>query len=431
MFSNVVNLLTSRFIGPFRLLLYVEWLLLGLVMLALLVPLPLMPPPQFSVFALLSFIGFGLMGLRLPTNRLSCKILYTVLEFGIILLLLFLYHQNRGIPFLVMIVVIRSCQIFNLPNRLAVSGVAFGVFLLSIIQLPGLQSEREPFPFESVLKLTPSEQLALDSNFLLLKLNFIISYGLTFIAILLLVNSLLSEYESRKNLAIAHEKLHQYALKIENQATLQERNRIAREIHDTLGHALTAQSIQLENALLFCPPNAEKTRTFLTEAKHLCSKALQEVRQSVATLRSDPSPGRSLEAAIALAVKKFHQTTGITPHYTINLSSQLSAEVSTAIHRIIQEALMNVYKHSLATQVAIHLQEKGQEVTLWIEDNGNGFYPEQNATGFGLQGMRERTLALGGEFHLVSQPGTGCLITAHIPLLTLINTQNLEIYSSQ
>ncbi len=143
------------------------------------------------------------------------------------------------------------------------------------LQAPALRPPRHrplPEPFASTI--------------LTLKLNTAVTFGLALLFILLLVNALLSERQSREKLVLANAQLRQYALRIEDQATLQERNRIAREIHDALGHALTAQSIQLENALLFLPPGAEKTASFLQEAKQLGSRALQEVRRSIFMLGS-------------------------------------------------------------------------------------------------------------------------------------------------
>ena len=93
-----------------------------------------------------------------------------------------------------------------------------------------------------------------------------------------------------------------------------------------------------------------------------------------------------------------------------------NTEISTALYRIIQESLTNIYKHSAATQVSIDLRENPEAIQLQINDNGQGFNPERNTTGFGLRGMRERTVALGGQFFLASQSGKGCRITVLIPL---------------
>jgi signal transduction histidine kinase len=405
-------------------LLYLEWLLLGLAAISSLMPVPFSPLPQFSIVSLLCIVGFGLLGLNLPTRRLNHKVLYTALEFSIILLPILLQSRLQAAPLLGLIVVIRGCQMFQLPGRLIVAGLVFILFLMPLFWWDQMVSPhlmpKAPEPSGIVAPHRPPkapEPTGSGSNVLILKLNVLFSSGLTLVFVLLLVNTLVTERQGRQELGVMHEQLRQYALKIESQATLQERNRIAREIHDALGHTLTAQSIQLENALLFCPTEADKTQKFLQEAKQLGSMALHEVRQSVATLRSSPLRGKSLEAAIAAAANEFYLTTGIVPDCTIRLSSELAPEISTALYRVIQEALMNICKHSRADQVVIYLQEKAEAVTLWIWDNGKGFEPDQNTTGFGLQGMRERTLALGGRFNLVSEPGKGCQVEVKVPLL--------------
>ncbi len=348
---------------------------------------------------------FGLMGLKLPTKKTRDKVLYTGLEFGLLFLAFLLDSRPDFFPLVSLIILIRSCLIFEQVGRLIVAGLVFIAFLVTLFVRSAPHRPRHgPIP----------ESIA--STILTLKLNAAVTFGLALLFILLLVNALLAERQSREKLLLANERLRQYALRIEDQATLQERNRIAREIHDALGHALTAQSIQLENAQLFLPPNAEKTASFLQEAKQLGSRALQEVRRSISTLRADPLQGQSLEVAIAKAVNEFRQTSGILPDSMIQVSQPIPAEISTALYRIIQESLTNIYKHSAATQVSIHLRESPEAIQLQINDNGQGFNPERNTTGFGLQGMRERTAALGGQFFLVSQPGKGCRITVSIPL---------------
>lgn len=373
-------------------------------------------PARFAIdattrlLAILILIGFGLMGLKLPTGRTRDKVIYTGLELGLLVVTFFLDNRTGFFPLLGLIIVIRSCLYFQQVGRLIVAGLVFIASLLMLF----LGMPPPPRPRHGI----PSESIA--NTILTLNLNTAVSFGLTLLFILLLVNALLAERQSREKLLLANDQLRRYALRIEDQATLQERNRIAREIHDALGHALTAQSIQLENALLFLPPGAEKTESFLREAQQLGSRALQEVRRSISTLRSNPLQGQSLEAAIAKAVSEFSQTTGITPNCTIQLSQPIPTEISTALYRILQESLTNIYKHSAATFVSIHIQESKEAIHLQINDNGQGFDPERNTTGFGLQGMRERTAALGGQFSLTSQPGKGCRIAVSIPLPRLV-----------
>ena len=389
----------------FRLMLYLEWILLGITLLGEIRPTRHGISATTLSLSILTLMGFGLMGLKLPTGKTRDKVLYTGLEFGLLFLAFLLDSRPDFFPLVGLIIVIRSCLIFQQVGRLIVAGLVFIAFLVTLF----VRSARHP-PRHGPIP----ESIA--STILTLKLNAAVTFGLALLFILLLVNALLAERQSREKLLLANERLRQYALRIEDQATLQERNRIAREIHDALGHALTAQSIQLENAQLFLPPDAEKTASFLREAKQLGSRALQEVRRSISALRADPLQGQSLEVAIAKTVNEFHQTSGILPDYRIQLSQPIPPEIRTALYRIIQESLTNIYKHSAATQVSIHLLESPNAIQLQINDNGQGFNPERNTTGFGLQGMRERTAALGGRFFLVSQPGKGCQITVSIPL---------------
>lgn len=380
----------------FQLLLYLEWILLGMAMLTETVPNPMNRFEPSPLIALPIILALGLMGLSIPKKDRLTKLLYTALEFGLIALLLPLAGGKVGLfPLLYLVVAIRSCTMFQPLGRLVVAVLTFISFLLTIffrVFPPEHHRGKGPIPeFDNSMILT-------------LKINATLTFGLTLVFVLLLVNALLAEWQSREQLSAANEQLRQYALRIENQATLQERNRIAREIHDSLGHLLTAQSIQLENALLFLPSEVEKTRSFLTEARQLGSSALQEVRQSVATLRSDPLQGKPLELAIAPLVKSFQQTTGITPEVMTELRSTLSTDVSTAIYRILQEALTNIAKHAEATRVSLQLWEKPDGLHLRVEDNGHGFNPDQNTTGFGLKGMRERAIGWAGSSPSAASP---------------------------
>jgi signal transduction histidine kinase len=389
----------------FRLILYLEWILLGLAFLLEIRPARFGINTTAQMFVILTLVSFGLMGLRLPVYKTRNKVLYTAVEFILLVVTFWLDRRTGFFPLLGLIIVIRSCLIFQQAGRLIVAGLVFIVSLLLLFWgMPSPPRRRHDISSESIA-----------NTILTLNINTAITFGLTLLFILLLVNALLAERQSREKLLLANDQLRQYALRIEDQATLQERNRIAREIHDALGHTLTAQSIQLENALLFLPPNTEKTKSFLQESQRLGARALQEVRRSIATLRSNPLQGRSLPDAIAAAISEFQSTTGIETNYTLQ-SQPIPTEISTALYRILQESLTNISKHSAATQVNIDLQQHRETVHLQILDNGKGFDPERNTTGFGLQGMRERTATLRGKFLISSQSEQGCRIIISIPL---------------
>ncbi|HEY9608451.1 sensor histidine kinase [Allocoleopsis sp.] len=386
---------------PFRFLLYLEWMLLFVAIFTELIPAPHQRSFRLPELTVSLIIGFGLMGLRLPTGRQGYKVFYTFIEVLLIVLTSITGGRTvRLFPLLYLIVVTRSCLIFQLPGRLVVTGLSFSLFLLTLVNR-----------FQRI----PASPL-LQERLQFFILGYALLFGLTFMFVLLSMNSMVAERQSREKLAIANERLRQYALRIENQAILQERNRIARDIHDSLGHSLTALNIQLETALKLWQSNPDKAKTFLARAKQLGSQSLQEVRQSVSAMRSDPVQGRPLEDAIASLTDELQRSTGIVPTCSLILERPLPPDVHTAVYRIVQESLTNIWKYASATEVKIQLQATINELNLSIQDNGRGFNVEANTTGFGLQGMRERTLALGGHLLIYSQPGAGCRITAHFPL---------------
>ena len=396
----------------FRLLLYLEWLLLATAMF-----MEVVLPFELSWSLLLRVVAiatFSLMGLRLPMVKLKTKLFYTALEFSLILLPTIQHSlSSRSVFLLCLVLVMRSCLIFKQLGQLLVLGLSllcYGTLLLSRPIVPD--------------KFMPDKLIAMSWDW---RLSNILLFSLTLVFALLLINALLAERQSREQLEIAHQQLEitnqqlcQYALRIEDQATLQERNRIAREIHDGLGHTLVAQTIQINNTLLFWESNNHKALTFLKQAKELGAEALLEIRRSLSVLRSNPLQGQSLKSAIEKLLTDFQQITGIEPDCKIDLPYTLPTELNTALYRIVQESLTNICKHAQATSVTVGLLAEAGMIHLSIEDNGKGFNPTQNTTGFGLQGMRERAVALGAQLNLHSQLGTGCCISVSLPLSKLL-----------
>jgi signal transduction histidine kinase len=407
---------------PFPSLLYLEWILLAITALTAFLPSQLPrfrpKPPELSIcdafpelsicsispeLSIFSLVVFALMGLILPKRNNITKLIYTVSEILLILITGLLGGRfARLFPFLYIILVTRSCLIFQLPGRLFVTSLSFTLFLLTT------QLKYQLFSFQASAQA--------QERFRFFSLSWSLVFGSSLVFVLLMMNAVLSERQSREKLAVANEKLRQYAMRIENQATLEERNRIAREIHDSLGHSLTALNLQLETALKLWQSNPIKAQTFLARAKELGSKALKDVRQSVSTMRSNPLQEQSLERAIAILSEDFHRSNGILPICRNNLEYSLSAEINTAIYRIIQESLTNISKYAVATEVKLEITTIKGYLRLTIQDNGKGFDLKQNTTGYGLQSMRDRSLALGGEFTINSAPGSGCKITVNIPL---------------
>ncbi|HEY9631876.1 MAG TPA: sensor histidine kinase [Coleofasciculaceae cyanobacterium] len=384
--------------NPFRFLLYTEWVMLASC--ASLAVAEALEKQYIPVQHVLILALLGLMGLRLPSGKLLYKLLYTAIEIGLIF-----YGTTRGylhiLPTLYIIVVIRSCFLFDLPGRWAVAGLSFILFVIHQVQY-----------VQSITVLVLPGGLA---RFWMHQLAEILVFGLGLLFVLQLANKLLAERQTREQLAIAHEQLRHYAFQIEEVAALQERNRIARDIHDSLGHSLTTLNVQLRSALKLWSVDLVQSQTFLAEAQRLGASAMQEVRRSVSSLRGDTLKEQSLEVLIQSLVEDFHHGTGVLTFTNIHLDTSLPREVVVALYRIVQESLTNICKHAEATEVHIQLGATREEVYLMIRDNGRGFNLNSNMTGFGLQGMRERVAALKGRFHIATEPGFGCRITVELP----------------
>ena len=123
---------------------------------------------------------------------------------------------------------------------------------------------------------------------------------------------------------------------------------------------------------------------------------MQDVRESVSLLRADPLQGRSLAAAIASLATDFQRTTGLKPTCKLEIDRPLSTALNYTLYRLIQESLTNIYKHAAASAVAIEIYQTTTEIHAIVQDDGSGFDLTHHPPGFGLQGMQERTLALGG-----------------------------------
>jgi signal transduction histidine kinase len=423
-FLSPMNRLKQLKTYPFGLFLVLEWIFLGAAILGEW-PQDLLWQKYFvssssassafsPLFSLLCLIGLGLMGLRLPrTNKNNNfnKWLYLLLQLGLLWIPFLQNSESSWYVTAYLVIAIRACLIFELKET---------VVAIILIVMTAMASILWYFPNFQVFQASGvrTQEITVE-QFQVIKNTEIISalflFGLCVACISIMIKALQREYDSRQKLALAHDKLREYAMLAEDKATLDERNRIAREIHDSLGHALTAQSIQLDNAIAFWQLEPTKAYNFLTEAKTLVTTALREIRYSVATMRADPLQEQNLEIAIATLLKEFSQRTTIVPQCHISLPYHLSKEVKTTLYRIVQEALTNISKHSEATKVVVELQAFPEHLSLLIKDNGKGFDPQQNTTGFGLQGVRERVAALAGYLQMSSDFDRGCTITINIP----------------
>jgi signal transduction histidine kinase len=418
---------------PLRSLLYIEWILFAVIM-----ALELSPRDgqllEIKWLNIAIVVVLAVMGLRLPAGKLVIKVLYTIAQIAPIFLAAYVGMRQVGLMYV--IVLIRSYLIFGRPYRLWVTGGIFALYLMTSNLFPYHQrvranrelrnrteistgNSRSPSAANNTRSIDREGESAQDTRrerdgF---KWGFISLFGGILLSLQLLVDRILAEKQAKEELAIANQRIRNYALKAQENGSLQERNRIAREIHDSLGHSLTALNLHLEMAVKLAAIKPEKSREVLIEAKRLGSIALNDVRQSVSTLRSDPLHDRDLASAIHKLADEFKLSNHLQPVCRIDLPSQLPQPVSIAIYRIVQEALTNISKYAHASEVVIEIIAQPTTIELRVVDNGSGFIPNNNMTGFGLQGMRERVLSIQGEFEIISAPDRGCQILASIPYI--------------
>jgi two-component system NarL family sensor kinase len=197
---------------------------------------------------------------------------------------------------------------------------------------------------------------------------------------------------------------------------LEERNRLARELHDTLAQGLTAITLQLESADALLESHApnEKVKEVILRALQLTRMNLDEVRRSVMDLRAAPLEGRHLSEAMTELAQQYQLPIELE---IVGGNHPLPIRIEVGLYRIAQEALNNIVRHAQAQFVRLSLTIQPEQVQLIVEDDGRGFDPQQiPERRFGLVGLNERTKLLGGKLKLESSPGEGTRIDVTVPL---------------
>lgn len=343
------------------------------------------------IIGLIVFTISSTWGWRYCLNRRSVPWLLAYFTFQMILFTVLFWLENEdtkngaGVGSLSVILLLQVC-VMSWRGRLLVYGVTtVGMIVVSILYLP---QERI---------IVPSITILFTSG-----------------AILLIGHIIVGEEQARDLLKETNQKLTEYATQVEALATANERNRLAREIHDNIGHYLTAVNMQIEAARAVMQTNPERAQESLVKAQTLTKEGLAEIRRSVAALRANPSDTRPLHEAIELLVEE-HATSGLDVRYRVEGSVRpVSAQVEMALFRIAQEGLTNIRKHASATQADLELSYPDeQHVRLKVQDDGRG--STQPDGGFGLVGIRERVKLLGGRLELDTAQGKGFRLQVELP----------------
>jgi two-component system NarL family sensor kinase len=200
----------------------------------------------------------------------------------------------------------------------------------------------------------------------------------------------------------------------------EERNRLAREIHDTLAQGLAGIALQLEtaDALAESAPSGEQVQKAIQQALALTRANLEEARRSVMDLRAAPLEGRTLAQALRALACDLAGTTGLDIRFEATGASRpLPVRIEVGIYRIVQEALANIARHAQARRAVIRLVTTPERVVCSIRDDGKGFDAARIPHGrYGLIGMRERVRLLGGTLQLESASDAGTHLEVAVPL---------------
>lgn len=203
-------------------------------------------------------------------------------------------------------------------------------------------------------------------------------------------------------------------------AATTERVRLAREIHDGLGHYLTVLNVQLQAAQKLIQRDAQKAEHVIGVCRQQAQEALQEVRRSVAVMRQTPLDGHSLEEALDVLVSGFDERSPLNADFTHKgTPTELPTAAALTLYRAVQEGLTNAQKHGTGTQaVRVHLVYSGDNVRVQVTNDGEPVSPVsivQDGSSFGLAGLHERAEQLGGHFHAGPQDDGGFTLQMSIP----------------
>ena len=228
---------------------------------------------------------------------------------------------------------------------------------------------------------------------------------------------------SNAELERAHVLLQDYASEVEELTIVRERTRLAREIHDTLGHYLSILTIQLETISKLQERDPARAAVEIAEARRVAAQSMQEVRNAVAALRPTGLAALSFAEAVRQLGKAFERNAE-DPALTLDLETELPAlspDISVALYRAVQETLTNIRKHAQASKVLVRLRYEDGTIELLVLDNGKGVAQtttERHGEGFGLVGLRERIELLGGQVSYGPAEQGGYRVTVRVPVPT-------------
>ncbi len=205
-----------------------------------------------------------------------------------------------------------------------------------------------------------------------------------------------------KELLDTHKKLKEYTNEVQRLSVIEERNRIARDIHDNLGHNMTALIMQLQMSDHYLQSDSLKSRELLVNSIRTAKDSLKGIREVVETLRGSTTL-LSADKAFKVLTEDFSEKTGASIDLKIEGKVTNNQEALNAMYHILQEGLTNAIRHGNASKIWVQINYTDQSIAFLIKDNGKG--AENIKEGYGIKGIRERVNALGGSVEFKSENG--------------------------
>ncbi|NDJ53013.1 MAG: sensor histidine kinase, partial [Chloroflexi bacterium] len=249
--------------------------------------------------------------------------------------------------------------------------------------------------------------------------------GFTFLQVILylIIGGILSRLVSdqrkqRTELAEMNIQLAQQATMLQQLTISHERNRMARDLHDTLAHSLTAVAVQLEAARALWDESPEEARAMLDQSLATTRQGLKETRRAIQDLRASPLE----DLGLTLAIRQLAETTATRAglDLTLDVDEQqivgLSPYIEQGFYRIADEILANVERHAMARSIDVSFHEAEGMLDLTVKDDGRGFDPQMTMPSghFGLKGMHERAAMIGGKLEISSDQGEGTSVRLRV-----------------
>lgn len=352
--------------------------------------------PEFNLPATLGFYSvFFVLGWLYPTKSPYWqRLTYIIFALAITI---YARHVNIDLGLMVSFYIARSYFLLNLPITVIIAFFTGIIWTICeyFAELQSLQSSKQDILNFSLDPRNPFK-------FILFTL---LVYSASNLFVIMFSSMIVAEQKSRH-------RAEELSQQVETLAATLERTRIAREIHDSLGHTLTDLDIQLEVAQKLRSHDIEQSWRAVDTAKILAGQCIEDVSQALHRMRQSDF---DLKTALTCLMEQVRNNSALQVQWEINLP-QLDLYKNYQIYCIVKEAIMNVQKHARANQVSFCRRLTTEGIVLDIKDNGIGFDLEKMHTGFGIQGMLERVQLLGGKLEIKTAIAQGTQIQVILPL---------------